>query len=265
MRYVTVTTPNRPLLDIQNVTACYAYGDPVLKDVSLQIFPGEVLGLIGESGCGKTTLIRCILRLLPHGARIMSGDILYEGNSLLSMREKEMRALRGHHISYIPQDCGGALNDSLHLRQTFAEILGTKDEQLFMSLLEKVHLPAERAFLDNYPFQLSGGMKQRVLMAIALGMSPRIIVADEPTSSVDAPNRREVLRALMELRENDDMAMLIITHNIADLAVTADRIAVMRLGQIIEEGETSKLLHEPKEEYTQALIAGATRKRKQGS
>lgn len=247
------------LLSIDNLSVCYEDGVPVLHGVSLSLGENEVLGLIGESGCGKTTLLRSILRILPAGAKVISGGVSYRNKPLLTLRRREMAALRGRRIAFIPQDVGAALNDMCRVKTHFYDLMRTRSDAKILELFERVHLPNGKAVLDSYPFELSGGMKQRVLMALALCLGPELLIADEPTSSIDAPLRRQVLDELLTLKKELGMSLLLITHSIRELQSVADRIAVMHQGRVVETAQAETLLASPQHAYTRLLLEHGAR------
>ena len=253
-----------PELEIQNLSV--AFSSPrgkliAVNGISFQLNPGETLALVGESGCGKTVSALSILRLLPEPpAQILSGKILFDGQDLLSLRAKALQNLRGHSISMIFQDPMTSLNPVLTVGEQIAETLlrhttMNRREALQKSadLLNRVELPSPKEKLQYYPHQLSGGMRQRVMIAMALACAPRVLIADEPTTALDVLIQAQILELLESLKK--EMSILIITHDLGVVAETAQRVLVMYAGEIVESGPAKALLNDPFHPYTKGLIA----------
>lgn len=242
------------LLSLEDVSMHYGNGKLMLKNVNLTVQSGEVVGIIGQSGCGKTTLVRCILQILPNAAVLTSGVILYQGEDVLQMKKHRLRQLRGHQIAFIPQNVDTAFNDVLKIKKHFYDVMGYRNDKEILQLLDIVHLSDPHCILNCYPFELSGGMKQRVLFALALSLKPMMLIADEPTSSVDAVIRKQVMQEMMQIKQYGNMALIIISHNIRELFPVCKRISVMYEGKIIETAPPADLLANPHEEYTATLL-----------
>ena len=230
--------------------------------MSFQIAAGETLGLVGESGSGKSVTAFAILRLLQPPGRITGGRVLFEGRDLLTLSEGEMRQVRGARISLIFQEPMTALNPVMRVGDQIAEALTVHGiasrgdaRQRAIELLEAVRItdPAKR--VRDYPHQLSGGMRQRVMIAIALACRPPLIIADEPTTALDVTIQAQVLDLLRELKARFNLALLLITHDFGVISEMADRVAVMYKGQLVEQGPVRQILREPQHDYTKALLA----------
>jgi oligopeptide/dipeptide ABC transporter ATP-binding protein len=253
-----------PLLDIKNLQLEFGDQDHSLRaldGVSLSLEPGETLCLVGESGSGKSVTALSIARLLPSPpAQYRGGEILINGCDVLKMSAKELRAIRGGLISYVFQEPGTALNPVHRVGRQIKEALklhrpdASSDGEV-LRLLKTVRIPAPESRLKAYPHELSGGMQQRVMIAMALASKPRILIADEPTTALDVTIQAQILELLRELKQQFDMAILFITHNLGIVADIADRAAVMYAGQIVESGPAAELLRNPLHPYTKALIA----------
>jgi len=253
------------LLRVRNleVTFTHSRGGEVraLRGAELSLSSGEVLGLLGESGCGKSTLARTLLRLLPARAHV-GGSVEFEGRNLLQLSEREMEAVRGARIVLILQDPDQALNPVMRIGDQVAEVLhahrhGTWKQcrEKSEALLARTQLSAkDRRMFEAYPHELSGGQKQRVGIAQAVACQPSLIVADEPTASLDAALECEIITLLNELRLEQKTSLLFITHNPALLKGMADRVAVMYAGRIVEEATSQNLFNKPQHPYTQALL-----------
>lgn len=232
-----------------------------LRGAELSLDSGKMLGLLGESGSGKSTLARALLRLLPRTSRLR-GKVEFEGRDLLQLDEPGMARLRGARLCLIPQDSGQALNPVMRIGDQVAEVLHAHRgwpwkrcrEQAEALLLRMQLSAADRRMFDDYPHQLSGGQRQRVVIAQALACEPSLLIADEPTASLDAALEQEIVHLLNELRLEQGLALLFITHNPALLAGTADRVAVMYAGRMIEDGIAQRLFATPQHPYTQALL-----------
>ncbi len=253
-----------PLLSIRNLRTYIHDGQPPVKavdGVDLDLKEAQLLSLVGESGCGKTMLALSIGRLLPPAARIISGQILFEGTDLTTLNEEGLRLFRGKRIAYIFQDPMGALNpvmsvgeqllETIHLHQGLA---GKAAFNRALELLTQVKIPNPTRWIHQYPHQLSGGMRQRVMIAIALSGKPQLLIADEPTTALDVTTQAEILALLKELRESLKMAILLITHDLMAVAPFSDRITVMYAGRIVEGADTKQLYQAPSHPYTQALL-----------
>jgi peptide/nickel transport system ATP-binding protein len=243
-----------------SVTYRTSGGDvPAVRGVDLQIDRGEVLGLAGESGCGKSTIAAALLRLLPKTARI-DGEVLLDGENVLQMQGRRLRAVRWTGASIVFQGAMHALNPVRRVGEQIAEAMithalsGEKESRVRVGqLLEQVGLPPRR--IDDYPHELSGGQKQRVMIAMALACSPSLVIADEPTTALDVMVQAQVLALLKELQRTLGLAMLFITHDLSVLVEVADRLAVMYAGKIVEDGPTTDVFFDPKHPYTRALAA----------
>ena len=231
-----------------------------VDSASLTINHGEILGIVGESGSGKSTLAQAVLRILPPQARIVKGSIIYRGRDLARMDENELKKIRWREISMVPQAALNALNPTLRIRDHFIETAkahGVNDKRSVLEkashLLEQVRLDPKRV-LSSYPHELSGGMKQRVLIALSLLLDPKIVILDEPTTALDVLTQRFILDLLKDLKEKLGITMVFITHDIAVIADIADRVAVMYAGQVVEVGDVFEVFYEPLHPYTRLLI-----------
>ena len=253
-----------PLLEIRNLKLDFISGGAALRavdDVSLSIDPGETVCLVGESGCGKSVTALSIARLVPAPpARYVGGDILLEGRDTLTMAPAELRAIRGGVVSYVFQEPGASLNPVIPVGRQIKESLqlhrpDRATDAEVVRLLRLVRIPAPESRLKDYPFQLSGGMQQRVMIAMALASEPKLLVADEPTTALDVTIQAQILELLRDLRRQFRMAILLITHNLGIVGDLADRVAVMYAGQIVELAPARELLQRPLHPYTRALMA----------
>jgi len=254
-----------PLLDVRDLTVVFEGARaPVtaVDRVSFQVAPGETLGLVGESGSGKSVTAFSILRLVQPPGRIASGQVLFEGRDLLTLSESEMRRVRGARISLIFQEPMTALNPVMRVGDQIAEALtvhglanGADARARAVELLDAVRISDPARRVRDYPHQLSGGMRQRVMIAIALACKPPLIIADEPTTALDVTIQAQVLELLRELKERFHLALLLITHDFGVIAEMADRVAVMYRGRLVETGAVRQILREPAHEYTRSLLA----------
>jgi ABC-type dipeptide/oligopeptide/nickel transport system ATPase component len=253
------------LLDVQDLTVTFAGAhSPVtaVDHVSFQIAPGETLGLVGESGSGKSVTAFSILRLLQPPGRITGGRVMFEGRDLLALSEREMREIRGARISLIFQEPMTALNPVMRVGEQIAEALtvhglaSRADSRLrAIELLEAVRISEPAKRVRDYPHQLSGGMRQRVMIAIALACRPPLIIADEPTTALDVTIQAQVLDLMRELKARFNLALLLITHDFGVIAEMADRVAVMYKGKLVEQGPVREILRSPAHDYTKSLLA----------
>ncbi|WP_243312105.1 ABC transporter ATP-binding protein [Fundidesulfovibrio agrisoli] len=258
-----------PLLRLQDFSAAFdtARGlAPAVDGVSFDLAPGEVFGLVGESGCGKTVLSLGILGLIPRPGRISGGRAFFGGRELTAMSQEELRALRGAEIAMIFQEPMTALNPVMRVGVQLAEPLllhkgldKRQAEARCLELLEQVGLPGPRAVLRAYPHELSGGMRQRVMIAMALGCGPRLLIADEPTTALDVTIQKQILELLSGLAAERGLAMLFITHNLGVVAQTCHRVGVMYAGRLVEVSPVEALFAKALHPYTQGLMASLPR------
>jgi len=229
--------------------------------VDLELARGECLALVGESGCGKSMAALSVLRLLPDAARIAAGRVLLEAQDLLSLPEAAMRAVRGRRVAMIFQEPATALNPVLTVGRQITEVLerhtglrGAPARARAIALLEKVGVPDAARRLGEYPFQLSGGLKQRVMIAMALAMRPKLLIADEPTTALDVTIQAQILQLMRDLQADFGTAVLLITHDLGVVNELADRVAVMYAGRLVEQGRRVDVLGDARHPYTQGLL-----------
>lgn len=257
------TIKETPFLKLEDLSVEYLSNDKIVhavNGVSLKLEKGKTLGLVGETGAGKTTIAKSILRILPDvGAKVTGGQVYLEGKNLFELSEVEMRKVRGNQISMIFQDPMTALNPVQCIGDQIEEVVrlhntGTKEEFVKRAeeMLEMVGIPAER--YHEYPHQFSGGMKQRVIIAIALACNPDLLLADEPTTALDVTIQAQVLDLIAELRHKYNTAMLLITHDMGVVATTCDDVAVIYAGSIIEYGSKEQIFDHPSHPYTIGLF-----------
>ena len=257
------------LLEVKDLRAGYVVEDSFAEAVggiSLSIEENEVLGLVGESGCGKTATALSIMRLLPPNGKIKSGAVIFEGENLLSLNEQQMLKIRGRRMAMIFQEPFTALNPVIRIGQQIEEaarahknITREQAQSLALDLLKNVHLDNPQRVYYDYPHQLSGGQRQRVLIAIALVHNPKLLIADEPTTALDVTTQSEILKLLLELKENMKMSVLFITHDFGIVNEVADKICVMKNGQIVERGQKNEILTLPQHQYTKNLLGAVPR------
>ena len=259
------------LLEVRHLSTHYvsARGARVTRavdDVSLTVGEGETLGIVGESGSGKTTLALSLLRLLPPAARIVSGEIWFEGEDLLTKSHREMRRVRGKRIAMILQDPLASLNPLFTVGDQVAEPLRVHEGASRGSawaqareLLRAVRIAAPETRAREYPHQLSGGMRQRIVGAIAISCGPRLLIADEPTTSLDLTIQAQYLQLLRDLQRDRGLAMIFITHNLGIVARMCDHVAVMYAGRLVEAGPVVRIFSSPAHPYTQALLESIPR------
>ena len=267
-----------PLLDIRRLRTHFKTPQGTVRavdDVSLTVAAGEVLGIVGESGCGKSVLSLSILRLLPMPPAIFAGgQILFDGQDLLKASTEEIRRIRGNRISMIFQEPMSALNPVFTIGNQLAEVFRVhqslgKAEALekAVTMLETVGVPAPRRRVKEYPYQLSGGMRQRVMIAMALACRPALLIADEPTTALDVTIQAQILDLMEQLRRDLDTAIIMVSHDLGVIAETAQRVVVMYTGKIMEAAETVALFDTPLHPYTRGLmraIPAVTSRRDQG-
>jgi peptide/nickel transport system ATP-binding protein len=244
------------------ISVRYGGKPPVLRDIELDIRRGEVLGLIGQSGSGKSTLALAILGLLDRKKVQAQGSIQFDGSDLLSLRESELRALRGKKIALVLQSPLTSLNPALKIRTQLKETWRAHAsgsvadcDRVIRAALESVSLPSTDDFLSKYPSQMSVGQAQRVLIAMAVMHRPALLIADEATSALDVITQSEILALFRELNRSSGMSILYISHDLASVAGICDRVAILHEGQIVETGPTNQVLVDPQHDYTQRLIA----------
>ncbi|MEE4252700.1 MAG: ABC transporter ATP-binding protein [Desulfuromusa sp.] len=257
-----MTTP--PRLDVQNLQSYFFTRSGLIKavnDISFSIAPGETLALVGESGCGKSMTALSLLRLLPEPGRIVGGEIFLDERDLLRLPDVEMRRIRGNDIAMIFQEPMTSLNPVLRIGEQIAEVLRlhqgiSKQKALEQAaeLLTQVGISDPKQRLRDYPHQLSGGQRQRIMIAIALACDPKLLIADEPTTALDVTIQAQIMDLLLELKQQRQMTMLLISHDLGIVAGNADKIAVMYAGQIVEAGSVEKVFANPLHPYTQGLL-----------
>ena len=249
------------MLKIDNITI--AYKDvPTVVDFSLDMAGGQIVSLVGESGSGKTTVIRAVLGLLAGGGKVTRGDILFNGKSLLKNTQEQWRNLRGSEISMIFQDSGAMMNPTRKIGAVFTEYLQTHEKKKKKDawakgeeMLEKMRLPSPDNIMRSYPFQLSGGMRQRVGIAMGMTYQPKLLLADEPTSALDVTTQAQIVRQMMELRDDYGTGIIVVTHNLGVAAYMSDYIVVMKDGHIEDQGDRDHILHHSENDYTRRLLS----------
>lgn len=251
------------MLEIQNITISFNKSSkPAVENFSLYVKPGEICCLVGESGSGKTSVIRAIQGNLPVQGTVIQGDIFFEGQSLLRYTANDWQKVRGTEIPMIFQDSGAMMNPIRTIGSQFVEYIRAHGDYTRkeawgkgVQMLERVRLHDGEHMMNSYPFQLSGGMKQRVGIAFAMVFQPKLLLADEPTSALDLTTQAQMIRQMMKLREECGTSIIMITHNLALAAYMSDHIVVMKKGEITDSGDRNHILHISQDDYTKKLLS----------
>ena len=251
------------LLDVKNLAVSYGKNPkPTIAGVSFDLNDGEILAIVGESGSGKTTVIRAILNVLPGGGRVSEGSMIFDGKNLLALDAAGWRNLRGTNISMIFQDSGNMMNPVHTIGKQFVEYIQVHSDldkqaawDMAIEKLELMNLPNPENILNSYTFELSGGMRQRVGIAMAITFQPKLLLADEPTSALDVTTQAQIVGELMFITRGSGAAMIIVTHNIGVASYLADNLMVMSKGRVVEYGKTDDVINRPQAEYTKTLLA----------
>ena len=249
------------MLEIKDLAVQYGNQEPTIEHFNLSMKKGEIISVVGESGSGKTTVIRAVLGALAGAGRVTSGDILFHGESLLKNSKNDWRKIRGSKISMIFQDCGGTLNPIRKIGSQYVEYIRTHESVSkkeawgrAVTMLTKMRLPDAENIMNSYPYQLSGGMRQRVGIAMAMTFNPELLLADEPTSALDVTTQAQIVRQMMELRDDFGTGIIIVTHNIGVAAYMADQLIVMHHGKVVDHGTREEVLNNPTSDYTKKLL-----------
>ena len=256
------------LLRYNHVDISYL-GQPVIRDVSFSLHPGEVLGIVGESGSGKSTLIKAAMGLLGCEGQVTRGDIWFKGKNLPELSPKELRKLCGPELGYIFQSSGSAFcpirtvdAQLFETMQAHGKITKADFEVQALELLGKLGFADGKRILASYPFELSGGMQQRIGIAAAMLLNPSVLLADEPTSALDVTIQKQVVEEMLMVRETFGTAIVLVTHNLGVIGAMADRVLVLENGRCVECGSTRQVLSQPRADYTKALLAAVPRLRR---
>ena len=248
------------LLEVKNLHIQYA-GTEMVHGISFSLDSGEVLSLVGESGSGKTSVIRAILGCLPHEGRVNEGEIIFSGVNMLENTPKMWRDISGRNISMIFQDSGSMMNPIRTIGSQFVEYIlehssmdPQKAEKEAKEMLDKMQLPNPDTIMESFPFELSGGMRQRVGVAMAMFFRPQLLLADEPTSALDVTTQAQVVKELMKICREDGTAIILVTHNLGVATYMSDKIMVMQNGHVVEEGTSEAIIENPQANYTKELL-----------
>ena len=260
---------DKPILEVKNLKTYFYTEDGVVKavdGVSFELYEGETLGIVGESGSGKSVTSLSIMRLLDEKGRIVEGEVIFKGKNLIELPESEMRKIRGNEIAMIFQEPMVALNPVYTIGDQITEAIilhqGVDEREardMAIDLLRKVGIPEPEKRVDQYPHQLSGGMRQRAMIAMALSCRPSILIADEPTTALDVTIQAQILDLMKSLQREYGMALIMITHDMGVIAEVADRVAVMYAGKIVEYGEVHEIFKSPRHPYTYGLLSSIPR------
>jgi peptide/nickel transport system ATP-binding protein len=256
------------VLSVRDLAVSYRRGGRplgVVNGVSFDVRPGEIFGLVGESGSGKSTVIRSLIKLLPANARIDGGEVTFAGRSLLALSERAMQGIRGQDIGMVFQDPLNSLNPVMTVGEQIGETLkgrsrsGRARREKILEAMRLVHVPDPNRLFAAYPHELSGGLRQRVAIAIALVASPKLLLADEPTTALDVTIQDQILKLLIELRDRLAMSVILVTHDLGIVAQTCQRLAVLYAGRIVESGSVERIFAQPGHPYTAGLLQSIPR------
>ena len=256
---------NSPLLEVRDLSVQFITDEGVVRaveQVSFQVKQGEILGIVGESGCGKSVTALSVLRLIPEPpGRVASGQILFDGQDLLRLDEKQIEKVRGNEISMIFQEPMTSLNPVFTIGNQIMEAIlfhqgldKREARKKAIEMLDRVKIPSPQTQIDAYPHQLSGGMRQRAMIAMALACQPKLLIADEPTTALDVTIQDEIIRLLKEIQKQMGMAVILITHDLGVVSEMADRVVVMYAGRVVERGPIESILGEMRHPYTRGLV-----------
>ncbi len=271
------STTVRPLLSLRHVSTEFHTPTgvlPAVQDVSLDVMPGECVGIVGESGSGKSVTFASVMGLIRAPGRVSAGQVLFDGTDLRTLSPSAMRAVRGKHIAMTMQDALTALNPGITIGEQLTEVILAHNTEVAalprwqrqrearnraLEMLGLVGIPSPQSRLQDYPHQFSGGMRQRIMIAIALACKPRLLIADEPTTALDVTIQAQVLELIGTLRQQLGMSVVLITHDLGVVAEQCDRVVVMYAGHVVETGTTAQVIGAPKHPYTQGLLQATPR------